>query len=189
MIRPLFASAAILAFTFALVIGALRVQPPDNPALSAFGDCALPCWQGLRIGTTSADEAIARINAVGQMDVSQTQCYISDFCVQYTWFSAETRVLYAFIAVNYGQIASINSANPGFTVGQALLALKALPVNGGDLNAGVASQFHINLYFGGGALVLTTMTPCPGTYRDLLEAPVRVLELNAPDASGQFPQP
>jgi len=189
MIRPLFASAALLAFTFALVIGALHAQPPDNPALNALTDCHAPCWQGLKIGTSSADEAVARINVVGGMNVSQTQCYISDFCVMYSWRSAQTQALYAFVEVNYGRIAAIDAVNPGFSVGQVLLALNDLSVNGGDLDAGVQNQFHVNLHVAGSALILTTVTPCPGSYRDLLDSPVRVLELEAPDGNGQFPHP
>ena len=177
MIRVLVAPSFLLTLLFALVIGVLHVQPHDNPAISAFGDCRLPCWHGLKVGVTSADEAVARIHALGGLEVSQAPCYISDFCVMYSWRFADTQALYAFVLVNYGQIASIDALTPGFTVGQALLALDDLPVNGGDLDIGVATQFHVNLHLSVSSLILSTVTACPGSYHELLEAPVSTQEI------------
>jgi len=189
MIRAIMFPSVLLILMFVCVIGVIHAQPHDNPALGAFGDCEVPCWRGLKVGTTSADDVVARIHAVGGLQVGQSQCYISDFCVMYTWRFADTQALYAFVEVNYGHVAAIDSSNPGFTVGEALLALKDLRVNGGDLDIGVESQFHINLYMAESSLVLRTITPCPGSYRALLETPVRILELSAPDVNGQFPLP
>jgi hypothetical protein len=191
MTRPLFASAAILIITFALVIGALHMQPQENPAFGAFGDCSLPCWQGIRLGTTSADEAVTRIHTIGAggMDVSQIQCYISDFCVMYNWRSTETQALYASLEINYGRLVMLQALTPGFSVGQALLAQDTLSLEGGDLNLGVENQLYINLHLAGGSLILRTVTTCPGSYQDLLDAPVNMLELEAPDANRELPHP
>jgi hypothetical protein len=59
--------ALILTLIFAVCIGLIRAQPYDDSELRAFltppDGCPMPCFMGVRPGVTTADEAIAILEA------------------------------------------------------------------------------------------------------------------------------
>ena len=65
---PLFLRLAIgLTLLFTALVGLVRTRPYDDTAIRAFvappPDCAAPCWQNIRPGTTSADNALLLLRA------------------------------------------------------------------------------------------------------------------------------
>jgi hypothetical protein len=69
VIALLVRSAALLLLAFALVIGVIRAQPYHDNAIRAFftppEGCAPPCWQGIRPGITTLEEARAVLEHYG----------------------------------------------------------------------------------------------------------------------------
>jgi hypothetical protein len=66
MIRPIRVYALSLTLTLALLICAallvgLRQPPSDWARLLRLDECALPCWVGIQPGTTSLDDAQAKV--------------------------------------------------------------------------------------------------------------------------------
>ncbi len=59
--------ALLFTLLFAACIGIIRAQPYDDSELRAFltppSGCAMPCFMGIRPGVTTADEAIAILEA------------------------------------------------------------------------------------------------------------------------------
>ena len=56
----------LLLVLFAAGVGLVRMQPQSaNPALARvlLADCPAPCWEGIRPGVTSKDEALPRLRA------------------------------------------------------------------------------------------------------------------------------
>ncbi|MCA9903244.1 MAG: hypothetical protein KC547_05250, partial [Anaerolineae bacterium] len=65
--RQLLRSATAFLFSFGLIVGILRAGAGDDEALRAFllpaTGCPAPCWQGIRPGASSADDAQALLLA------------------------------------------------------------------------------------------------------------------------------
>ena len=66
MIRLLALTLSALTAIFFAMIAAVHTQP-ENTDLRAFllpsADCTMPCWQGIRPGATTADQALAILSA------------------------------------------------------------------------------------------------------------------------------
>jgi len=64
---PLLKLALLLSLLFALCIALIRAQPYDDSELRAFltppDGCPMPCFMGIRPGGTTADEAVAILEA------------------------------------------------------------------------------------------------------------------------------
>ncbi len=61
--RLLLKPCLVLLIVFAGLVGLMHLQPQDlNPLfglVTSPDDCAAPCWEGIRPGVTTADEAVA----------------------------------------------------------------------------------------------------------------------------------
>ncbi|MDX2139910.1 MAG: hypothetical protein SF123_17625 [Chloroflexota bacterium] len=85
MITPylsLFRLALLLCTSFVVLVGVVRVLRPADDDLRALllppTDCAAPCWQGLRPGETSADDAEALLRAHPWVaDINRTATHLS----------------------------------------------------------------------------------------------------------------
>lgn len=80
--RRLLIVTLALALSFALLAGILRAGAADDDGLRSFllppDECAAPCWQGIRPGVTSADEAEALLIANPWVTaVNRTSTHIS----------------------------------------------------------------------------------------------------------------
>ena len=71
MISFVVKAVAILVSLFMLAIGLIRAQPYNDSEIRAFfmppPGCELPCWQGIRPGVTTIDEAKAVIENFGML--------------------------------------------------------------------------------------------------------------------------
>ncbi|MEO8395967.1 MAG: hypothetical protein ABI700_23430, partial [Chloroflexota bacterium] len=65
MTRLILLPSLLLTVLFVLLIGGAQFQPAAAPP-AEFEGCPLtaPCWQGIKIGVTSAQEAAARLSAI-----------------------------------------------------------------------------------------------------------------------------
>lgn len=105
MVRLFAKSALILLALFAMLAGFIRAQPYMDGELSAFlfeGDCALPCFMGIRPGVTTTQEAVRLLEQhpwVGKV-------------TQHIWFGGPATSLYSW-SWNGQQPAFINASAPG----------------------------------------------------------------------------
>jgi hypothetical protein len=67
--------AALLITTFALIMGAIRVQPYDDHGLREFflppEGCPAPCFMGIRPGVTTVEETIEILNSNSNTSISE----------------------------------------------------------------------------------------------------------------------
>ncbi len=184
MMRLLMIAALALTALFGLVIGGLRLQPRENPAEADMVGCTMPCWKGIAPGSTSSDDALAVLNSsIGSAPFGDA-CFfpLSDACVRYTWTSPDGTIPYAEMAIEQRQIEALIIYAPRFTLGDALLTLHSQRVGMDGAFPGFASnqQFYAQVFFANSRLILRASAPCPGTYLDLMETPIRAVEVDSP---------
>ena len=143
----------------------------------------MPCWQGVQPGVTSVDAALARINTAVGFAAYKEACFNppSDACVRYRWSTPDDGKLSTEMEVGYGEIGAVMAWNPGFTLGDALLTLNDLHLTlygayQGEIQSG---KFVSQLLFADSHLSVRAVTPCPGTYLDLIETPVNIVMVDS----------
>lgn len=105
MIRLLLKSALTLLVLFAVLAGFIRAQPYKDGELNAFlfeGDCALPCFMGIRPGVTTTQEAVRLLEQHPWVEK----------VTQHIWFGGPATSLYSW-SWNGQQPALINASAPG----------------------------------------------------------------------------
>ena len=190
MLRLLLLPALLLTALFGLALGALHLQPVSDPSAAFFDQCAVPCWKGVEPGQTQLGDAVDHFNAVSGVKPSRSHCFLSSTCISYAWMIGGTQTPAVILTFNQGQVATVDSYSPGLTLGEVLMALHARHIepDGGDLGF-VEGQHQLNvfLHFAHNQLLTGTVTDCPSTYLDLMNAPVRFVEFDAPLGNVQFP--
>ncbi|MBI1257981.1 MAG: hypothetical protein GC204_10955, partial [Chloroflexi bacterium] len=186
MTRLLLLSSALLSILFALLIGGLHSQPQTQHAGDYFGDCALPCWQGVQPGTTRREDALARLSAVTGLYPVVTSCVspVAAPCDLYRWMSPDQQTSYAGLFVERGDITGVVVFAPGFSLGEALLMLA--PLSGADFGAVANHEFYTQFFFAQSRIVVRAQVTCPGTFRQLLETPAVSVEVQSPDLNTQY---
>ncbi|RMF79981.1 MAG: hypothetical protein D6737_09655 [Chloroflexi bacterium] len=62
LLLPVIRLSLLLSLLFTLFIGLIHARPHDEPALRQFlippDDCPAPCWEGIRPGVSTVDEAL-----------------------------------------------------------------------------------------------------------------------------------
>jgi len=170
----------------ALLVGALHLQPQSNHASAYFGDCAMPCWHGVQPGTTSHEAALAQLNQAIGSDPVVTSCVSppANPCDLYRWTSPDRQRAYAGLFIERGQIAGVVAFSPGFTLGEALLMLDHL--DGADPGTVADNEFYAQLFFDDARIAVRASSACPGTFFDLMNAPVSSVEVQSPDLDVQY---
>ncbi len=95
----------------AALIGVVRAQPLDESAVRAVfdapPDCPAPCWQGIRVGMTSADEAYSLLFAHDWI----TDLYRDDQRIVWRWSGAQPTLIdassYGLISVERGTVIQL----------------------------------------------------------------------------------
>lgn len=185
MLRGLLIASLALTIVFAVILGGLRLQPRANPAEAVLVGCAMPCWKGIAPGNTSSQDALAVLNtAIGhQPYVDMCSFPLSEAaCIQYVWTSPDGTTPYAEMAIERQEIHALIIYTPSFTLGDALLTLRGLHVEMDGVYPGFRTnqQFYLQFLFAHSDLILRASVPCPGSYLDLLQTPVRTIEVDAP---------
>ena len=186
MMRVLVTPALLLSALFALLIGGLHSQRQTQRPADYFGDCALPCWQGVQPGTTSREVALARLSAATGLYPVVTSCVspVAAPCDLYRWMSPDQLTSYAGLFVERGDITGVVAFAPGFSLGDALLMLA--PLSGADLGTVANHEFYAQFFFAQSRIVVRAPVTCPGTFRQLLETPTVSVEVQSPDLNTQY---
>jgi hypothetical protein len=178
----------LMAFFVALSFSAVAVgmqagQSSSFSAFADFGGCAMPCWQGIQPGITGQLDALTRIDEVMGFPALQVRCTLRalTYCVRYTWMPQDVTARAAEMQIIPGQTEAVVVYNPGFTVGEALLVLHDLHVDFYGASQGYLAneRFYVQLLFADSRLVLRAVAACSGSYYDLIEAPVRSVEVRS----------
>jgi hypothetical protein len=179
MLRPLVGFALVFPVAFALLIALFRLPPHDPaPALTA---CAVPCWQGMEISTTTRDQALAVMNRLMGSSPTFAVCYdrAAGSCELYRWDTSDESA--AVVEIGRGKLTMLTFNQPDLTLGDTLLALHRLdePLDVFTL-VSEYGDVHLQLSYSGVLLTLELDVACPSTYHMLLQAPVQFLGINAP---------
>ena len=81
MLRPFLIASLILITLFTAALAGLHLQPqPPSDARAYFGDCAMPCWQGVQPGLMPRSDALRELNARGWLLRGQCNSAVYDAC-------------------------------------------------------------------------------------------------------------
>ncbi len=189
MMRLWLTSTFVLTAIFALALSALRLMPQPSIIQMNLSACAIPCWQGVQPGVTGAQAAVDHLSALNRFAAFEAPCEAArSSCQRYTWVPPGDQILYTQIEIDSGQVGSVLAYNPGFSLGEAIVALQALNVDldGADPNFIENNQFYTQIMFADSHVVMETFAPCGATYLDLLRAPIRTLEIDAPQLNNHY---
>ena len=190
MLRLLLILSLGVTALFALILLVIRVpyQRPVSGLDSCDGDGL--CWDGVQPGVTSEADALARIDTHNSGLRMEAPCYAPhpDTCQNFTWSPPGNPIVYTELQVVSGQISEIVAYNPGLTLGETLLLLEDLHTfpDGADPGFVEDKQFYIQLIFDKSRLIVEALASCQGTYYDLLQTPVRTLELDSANNSTHY---
>jgi len=178
----------LFSLLFAGVIGALHLQPYRDPVLDTLSGCRVACWQGVEPGLSIDKASLDHLNADYGSQPSVTSCIDmpSNFCNRFSWRSADA-LRATEVMVNHDRVQSIMVVPPGFTLGEALLALDSFHTGFyGASPATVDSQhFNFQLVFDQTRIGLSMTISCPASYFVMMQTPVRNLNVGTPTSNTQ----
>ena len=178
----------VIALGFALVIAGLRMQPYNDPLLNDLSGCKVSCWQGVEPGFTIGTDSLQRLNLEygSQPTISSCIDLPSNFCNRFSWRSPDAQRA-TEVMINHDRVQSVIVAPPGFTLGEALLALDSFHAGFyGASPATVESQrFNFQLVFDGTRIGLSMTITCPTSYFVMMRTPVRNLNVGTPTSNTQ----
>jgi hypothetical protein len=150
----------------------------------------MPCWRGVQPDTTPLQDALTLLTAANGSPPDRHPCSGTPTtpCYHFTWRSAEDGLLNTDLELHPGVSGAITAHAPGFTLGEALLALDAMDVGFYGAYPGYEADqaFNFQLLFANSRLTLFTAAPCPGSYFALLHTPVKSLGVNAPNLNMRY---
>jgi len=169
MMPRLLASALLLTMLFALMIGGLRLLPPDRVVTSFFGDCSMPCWNGIEAGVTSRSDALALLKSLGWVLQADCNAAVYDACADLTRADSHQE---AFVYIEADQVAEIALFNPGFVVGDVWLAYGAPEIAGIAPDPSPMTLLNTSLWFERAQISTHIDLACPAPFGDLLQSPI-----------------
>ncbi len=186
MLRSLITLTLVLTTIFTLALGAFHLQPANSSVKAYFGDCTLPCWQGITPGLTSTHAAIAQFSAASQITPLHYPCSTPPalVCDRYLWSQFGSSTANVEMEVVYGEIGEIAAFAPPFTLGEVMLMMEAehKPVIGAYPSYEADHQFYTQVLFGDTHLSVQVIAACSGTYLDLMQTPVSDVIIESPGA-------
>ncbi|HVU09697.1 MAG TPA: hypothetical protein VHD90_00410 [Phototrophicaceae bacterium] len=178
--------ALLLTAIFSLALGACHLQQANSSVKAYFGDCTLPCWQGITPGLTSTNAAMAQFNAASSSAPLHYPCSSPPalVCDRYLWAQSGNPALNVEMEVVYGEIGEIAAFAPPFTLGEVILMMEAehKPVIGAYPSYAAGNQFYAQVLFGDTHLSVQVIAACSGTYLDLMQTPVSDVIVESPGA-------
>jgi hypothetical protein len=171
----------LLTLLFAACIGLIRAQPYDDSELRAFltppDGCPMPCLMGIRPGVTTADEAVAILDAhewVSEIDFNEHQILITQWTgLQPDFINTTPATVLISSPDNEIFIIWIPIALPTGYVHLVLGEPMAANFSPLPINNGVSSVYISSLYLDG-LLEFITSTPCPLNNETLWQSIVSV---------------
>ena len=175
-----------LALIFSLALGVIVAQPRDDATMRAFftpQDCAAPCFLGIRPGVTTAQQAVALLQAhpwvkeigdAGREPPSHPQDYTN---IVWDWSGQQPAFLSdasadnpPYLHINNGVVQYIRLVTR-IPYGNAWLTIGA--PSEGTLIVGDDSAIRSTSYLGG-KLVFDSKIACPMTLAAVWNAPISI---------------
>jgi hypothetical protein len=170
-----------LAVLFTALVGLIRARPYDDTTIRAFIEppegCAVPCWQNIRPGTTSADHAMRLLRANPRIETVGYDFNFSraDGWLFWRWSGRQPDELIApannTVRVDYNTVTSILMATR-IRFGDLWLALGA-PDDMRQMQFG--DRLYVENVYLDESFLVQVQLPCAASSDDLWLAPVNVL--------------
>ena len=165
MTRLVAGAALPLVGVFALVLVGMHLLAPSERVQAAFGDCVMPCWQGVQPGVTVLRDALAVLSDAGWRLDSECNAAVYDRCFAYV-HSDPGQV--AFVYVTAERVRQIALLRFGLTLGEVWLHFGAPDYALIPPYRGQVSAFEIALWFGGSGVSGRMGFSCPMSFGSLL---------------------
>src|SRR5512134_1929391 len=176
MIRPLLIAAVVLNLLFVLIVSGIHLQPPTSAAVTtAFGACAMPCWQGVQPGVTSRERAIGLLTGMDWHTNTPARCTDLPFdqCNTYYLTNPANPQQIAQVNVDQAGVDGVILTSTEFTLGE-VLAMFGQPDRGSYQMEYNLTHHHFGfwVWFDGVGIGVRAFVGCPAAFPDLLRAPV-----------------
>lgn len=182
MTRPLLRGALLLISVFTLVIAGLHMLPSSSSANAVFGDCDMPCWQGVAPGVTDDRAALAQLKAVGWALDAGCNAPVYEACYAFVGGSPPQ---VANVYVGRSQVEQVALLRSHLTLGDVWLFLGApdyVTLPSIWMND---PSFQMALWFGASGVSARLGFACPQHFGDLLTSPVDALIVWPPGSAMQ----
>ncbi len=180
--------ALLCAPLFMLVLAAFHVQTPNPLPESAFGHCSTPCWDGIQPGITTRVEAVNTLTAEQGFDPATPVCYSPSLlpCEIYQWRLTVNTRLWTRVQAQQGIVTNFDTRFPGFTLGEALLALDKLDYSLYSFQVGYNHEWlYVWLSFADARISVSAQSTCPNSFFALMQTPIDTVAIQSPDLNRQ----
>ncbi len=154
---------------FVLLLGALHLEPLDNPALANFGDCAMPCWQEVQPGVTARLDALDRLKALGW--VLREQCNGAVYQLCYSFGRAASDPI-ALVYVDQEVVKQIALFRSRLNLGDLWLALGSPASSAIAPRTYRASWLNAAFWFDPGHVSTRMKFECPVSFASMLRSQI-----------------
>jgi hypothetical protein len=170
MLRFLLVAMTLLTLCFAIMLSVLHLQAqPPRDSQAYFGDCAMPCWEGIQPGVTTRVDALRTLNARGWELGGQCNAAVYDSC---DLFMRDAADLIAYLYVGAGQIKQIALFRSGLLLGDVWLALGSPEYAAISPHTYRAASLNTALWFSPSEVSTRMNFPCPAGFAEMLRIPV-----------------
>ena len=171
MLRPLLITSLLLTTFFTLTLGGLHLQT-HNDAQGYFGDCTMPCWQGVQPGVTTHADSLRELNARGWILRGQCNAAVYELC---DLMMRDDSDLVAYVYVDNNQVKQIALFRSGMTLGDVWLALGSPEYAAISPTTYRAISLNTALWFSPSEVSTRMNFPCPAGFAEMLRIPVNTI--------------
>jgi hypothetical protein len=165
--------ALAVTVLFAALIGGLHLQtPPPGDSAAYFGDCTMPCWQGVQPGVTLHRAALSALNTRGWVLRGQCNAAVYDDC---DLFMRDDADLVAYLYIGAGQVKQIALFRTGLALGDVWLALGSPEYAAISPSSYRAISLNTALWFSPSEVSTRMNFPCPVGFAEMLRIPVSTI--------------
>jgi hypothetical protein len=173
MLRLFLITSLLLTTLFTAALAGLHAQPPPpDDSAAYFGDCTMPCWQGVQPGVTLHRDALSALNTRGWVLHGQCNAAVYDDC---DLFKRDDADLVAYLYIGAGQVKQIALFRTGLVLGDVWLALGSPEYAAISPTSYRAISLNTALWFSPSEVSTRMNFPCPVGFAEMLRIPVSTI--------------
>ncbi len=173
MLRPFLMFALVFMTLFTTMLAGLRLQPPPpGDSQRYFGDCAMPCWQGVQPGVSAHRDAQNALTQRGWTQRGQCNAAVYEVC---DLFMRDDSDLVGYIYISAGQVKQIALFRSGLTLGDVWLALGSPEYAAISPSSYRAVTLNTALWFSPSEVSTRMNFPCPVGFAEMLRIPINTI--------------